>query len=104
MSELEAHNARAALEDRWLVLTRDTLPALALARGWPIRNDHCFQRVLLDAACRGRWYDHIEGRPAYRRASDAILGRAVAIAVDVVDGSTNLSALNRQSLVYRGKA
>lgn len=104
MLELEAHNARAALEDRWLVLTRETLPALAHVRGWPIRNDHCFQRVLLDAACEGRWYDHVEGRPAYRRASDAILGRAVAIAVELVDGSGNVSALNRQSLVYRGKA
>lgn len=94
---------RAGLEHRWLVLTRETLPALAASRRWPISNDHCFQRVLLDAACGGQWYDHIEGRPAYRRATDAILTRAVAFADDVLIGAADLVALNRQSLAYRGK-
>jgi len=96
-------DGRAALEERWLMLTRETLPSLATSRCWPIRNDHCFQRVLLDAACGGRWYDHVAGRPAYRQASEAILTSAVALADDIVAGTADLAALNRQSLTYRGK-
>ena len=91
------------LEDRWLMLTRETLPGLATTRGWPIRNDHCFQRVLLDAACGGRWYDHIEGRPAYRRASDTIPTSAVSLAEQATDGRADVAVLNWQSLVWRGK-
>ncbi len=50
-------DSRKALEQDWLRLTRETLPALALARGWPVRADHCFQRILLDNVFGGRWYD-----------------------------------------------
>ncbi|WP_343346227.1 RNA 2',3'-cyclic phosphodiesterase [Sphingomicrobium sp. XHP0239] len=41
---------RETLEKRWSELTREELPACAAERGWPIRFDHCFQRVLLDNA------------------------------------------------------
>ena len=94
---------RDGRERRWLALTRETLPALARERGWPVRADHCFQRILLDQACGGRWYDHIAGRPAYRHASDAVLERAVALAEAAVAGELDLHDLNRQSLAWRGK-
>ncbi len=94
---------RAAYERRWLALTRETLPALAARRGWPVRADHCFQRILLDHACEGRWYDHIAGRPAYRHASDAVLERAIALGEAVVAGTVDLHALNAKSLSWRGK-
>lgn len=94
---------RAALEARWLRLTRVDLPALADVRGWPVRLDHCFQRILLDAACGGRWYDHIARRPAYAHAPDAVLARAVALGQAVAAGSADLRALNAQSLGWRGK-
>ena len=92
---------RAELEARWLALTRKELPALAAARGWPIRADHCFQRVLLDHATGGVWYDAIPGRPAYRAAPAAVLEAAVALGEQVRDGTADLAALNRQSLVWR---
>lgn len=94
---------RATLEARWLHLTRQLLPALAPARGWPVRADHCFQRILLDAACGGRWYDTIEKRPAYAHAPEAVLSRAVALAEAAIAGQADLHALNRQSLRWRGK-
>lgn len=94
---------RAALEARWLTLTRETLPGLAAERGWPVRADHCFQRILLDAACGGRWYDHIAARPAYRHLDGARLARAVALAEATVAGAADLNALNAQSLAWRGK-
>lgn len=95
---------RAELEARWLTLTRETLPGLAAERGWPVRADHCFQRILLDNACGGRWYDHVAGRPAYRHADDAVLARAVALGEAAVAGEADLHALNRASLAWRGKA
>ena len=94
---------RTEREQRWLALTREELPALARARGWPVRADHCFQRILLDHACGGRWYDHIAGRPAYRHADDAVLARAIALGEAAVAGEVDLVALNRQSLAWRGK-
>lgn len=92
---------RTELEARWLLLTREVLPALADARGWPVRADHCFQRILLDAACGGCWYNHVSGRPAYRHAEPALLARAVRLAEAAVAGEADLAALNDRSLRWR---
>ena len=94
---------RVELEARWLHLTRTALPAVAVERGWPVRLDHCFQRILLDAACGGRWYDHIPGRPAYRACDLALLARAVALGEAVLAGEGDLIDLNLRSLEWRGK-
>ena len=95
---------RADLEARWLELTREIMPELAAERCWPIRNDHCFQRVLLDNACGGTWYAYISKRPAYRRADAATLERAIALGEAVVTGDADLDELNRRSRQWRGKA
>lgn len=92
---------RRALEARWLELTRTTLPALARGRGWPIRADHCFQRVLLDNACGQRWYEAIAGRPAYAAAADDVLERAVALGEAVAAGGADLADLDRRSRAWR---
>ena len=94
---------RDALERRWLTLTRETMPSLAAARGWPVRSDHCFQRILLDNATSGEWYDAILQRPAYRHADAAVLACAIDLGEAVIAGSADLAALNRQSLAWRGK-
>jgi hypothetical protein len=94
---------REERERHWLALTREVMPGLARERGWPVRADHCFQRILLDHACGGRWYDAIAARPAYRRATDAQLDAALALAEAVVTGEADLVALNRQSLAWRRK-
>ena len=95
---------RSALEAEWLDLTRIHLPAVAGERGWPIRFDHCFQRVLLDHAFGGVWYDHVAKRPAYKHADEDALARAVTAGRAVLAGEADLGALNAQSLRYRGKA
>lgn len=97
-------SARAALEARWLRLTREALPGLARGRGWPVVADHCFQRILLDHAVGGRWYDHVAGRPAYRHIAEDALARAVALGEAAAAGEADLAPLNRQSLIWRGKA
>jgi hypothetical protein len=94
----------AALQARWLTLTRSTLPSLADEQAWPVRADHCFQRILLDNACDGVWYDRIAGRPAYRHADPALLARAVALGEAAVAGQADLHQLNARSLAWRRAA
>ena len=97
---------RAELEATWLTLTRRVLPARAAAQRWPLRADHCFQRVVLDAVCGGRWYDHVPGRPAYRYLDEPRLRAAVALAQRLAtdaDADALLSELDAQSLRWRGK-
>jgi hypothetical protein len=95
--------ARADLEQRWLELTRTALPVAAEQRGWTLRHDHCFQRVLLDAACDGCWYDHVQERPAYRHAPEAMLVRAVELGDQLLEGSVELEDLNAKSLKWRAE-
>lgn len=94
--------ARRALLDRWFQLTRAELPALAAARGWPVRDDHCFQRILLDNAVQGPWREHIAA-PAWRFARDDQLAIAIALGEAAAHGRTDLAELNRRSLAWRGK-
>lgn len=68
-----------------------------------MRADHCFQRILLDHAFGGCWYDHVAGRPAYAHAATHALARAVALGEAAVAGEADLTALNRQSLEWRKK-
>ena len=97
---LAGGEGREALERRWLELTRRALPAAA-GPGWPVRHDHCFQRILLDHACGGPWYGAFEGRPAYRHAPEETLARATALGQAVLEGRADIAALNRASLAWR---
>lgn len=94
---------REELESRWLRLTREEMPAVAGSKGWPVRFDHCFQRILLDNAAGAVWYEVVEGRPAYRHAPEALLRRAVALGEEALAGVADLPELNRESLRLRGK-
>jgi hypothetical protein len=69
---------------------------------WPVQNDHCFQRIILDAVCNGTWYNYLE-RPAYKNLTQDQAFRAVQLCEEIVAGRANLHDLNRQSLIWRGK-
>ena len=88
----------------YIHLTKNVMPSLALTaeRNWPAREDHCFQRIVLDTICGGVWYRHIE-RPAYKNLTDEQAQRAVQLCQDIIEGSADLWLLNRQSLLWRGK-
>ncbi|CAM3764829.1 hypothetical protein [Polynucleobacter brandtiae] len=64
LSEEKSH---AIHIERYLHLTKNVMPILAKTTqtDWPVQNDHCFQRIVLDAICDGPWYDKII-RPAYQ--------------------------------------
>ena len=93
-----------ALVEQYLHLTRVVMPALAQTgkRRWPVWNDHCFQRIVLDTVCGGVWYDHI-ARPAHKHLSQAQAAEAVQLCDQIIAETTNLNVLNQQSLAWRGK-
>ncbi len=89
---------------RFKALTEAELPALAKEQRWPIRLDHCFKRICLDAAFEDVWYNHLK-RPAERHITGEPLARAVAAAERIAaEGLPTLQMLNQASLQYRGKA
>jgi hypothetical protein len=96
-------NDRATLEAAWLAITRQTLPALAKTQPWPVSADHCFMRILLDAAYGERWDKFVQDRPAYKHIDVERLASAVSLAERVVADEVDLWALNAQSLEWRGK-
>lgn len=101
-SELQSAD-RARLEACWIELTRVRLPDLARERSWPIRNDHCFQRVILDTLFDGVWYDRVPGRPAYKMVDTATLKAGIRLAERLVAGDLPLEPLNARSLRWRSE-
>ena len=82
---------------------RHDLPAAAAHHPeWPIRLDHCFARVILDAVCGAPWRQ-VVAAPAWRHLSPAQLARAIDLADAVLAGKADLERLNLASLDLRGK-
>ncbi len=69
---------------------------------WPVREDHCFQRIVLDTICGGVWYEHLR-RPAYKHLTEGQAQRAVALCKAIIDNEVDLRQLNNQSLIWRKK-
>ena len=95
--------SRDARIERWLLLTREILPAMAAGEGWPIRLDHCFMRVCLDEAM-GRPWTEVVRRPAIATMSDDELAAAIRIAEGIVAQPDTLRVLNQRSLQRRRAA
>ena len=92
------------LVSAYMHLTKNVLPILARSgrRNWPVSEDHCFQRIVLDHVCSGVWYEYLD-RPAYKNLTNDQAKRAVKLCVDIADGRVDLHELNQQSLIWRGK-
>ena len=93
--------SRDAAVRRYLELTRETLPRRAREERWVVREDHCFQRIVLDHVAGGRWYDAI-ARPAYRNLTPQQARDASALAERIdAEGDALLRELNDRSLAWR---
>ncbi|MEM6889758.1 MAG: hypothetical protein AAGD43_18320 [Pseudomonadota bacterium] len=103
MQGAKIDSARDLVQD-YIHLTKVVLPALAQsdARDWPVSEDHCFQRIVLDAICGGVWYEHLD-RPAYKHLTRDQAQRAIQLCHEIVKGRADLWQLNHQSLIWRGK-
>ena len=88
----------------YMHLTKEVLPSMARSDRtfWPVSEDHCFQRIVLDTICGGVWYEHLD-RPAYKHLTNDQAQRAVGLCRDIADGRADLKQLNQQSLTWRGK-
>ena len=96
---------RRNLVDAYLQLTKEVLPSLAKSGGqdWPVPQDHCFQRIVLDTICGGVWYAYLD-RPAYKNLTHEQAQRAVDLCREIAEGRADLQQLNNQSLIWRGKS
>ncbi|MFE1598594.1 GNAT family N-acetyltransferase [Methylobacterium sp. ID0610] len=92
----------AAVQRRWRALVDERLPEAAAHRGWPVRLNHCFARILLDNACGGPWRESV-APPAWVNMPPARLAAALALGEAVLAGEADLAELNRRSLSWRGK-
>ena len=116
LDDLQAKQSKAAnvlsfdekgmqeLINSYLNLTKNVLPTLAKdsTRTWPVVEDHCFQRIILDTICGGVWYEFID-RPAYKHLTMEQVLAAVQLCEAIIDGRSNIQELNQQSLIWRGK-
>ena len=95
------------LRRRYLTLFREDLPAAAKTgeHEWPVRNDHCFMRIVLDQLFGGCWYDHLSRKtPAYRQLDADQLRFAIDAAERFLGGDDETLRLwNADSLRWRGK-
>ena len=88
----------------YMHLTKEVLPFLARSneRDWPVRENHCFQRIVLDTICGGVWYEYLD-RPAYKHLTNDQAQRAIKLCQAIEEGHADLQQLNQQSLIWRGK-
>ena len=92
------------LVEQYLIMTREVMPKIAreATNKWPVKNDHCFQRIVLDSVCQGVWYESINP-PAYKHLNYEQAKLAVTLCDEIIAGEADLSQLNTQSLIWRGK-
>lgn len=92
--------------ERYRTLVDDRLPEAAARAGtWPIAEDHCFARVVLDNVFEDEWYDHVDGRPAHAHLSADELAAAIDLAEELLDrGAPLVAELNDRSLRWRDEA
>jgi hypothetical protein len=96
----------------YLTLTRETMPQLAKQaadkhskshiKPWPIKHDHCFQRIVLDNICGDAWYSVLK-KPAYKHLNTAQANAAVVLCHQIIAGEVDLAILNERSLQWRKK-
>ena len=100
-AEKDGKDTRIAI---YMHLTKEVLPSMARSdrTNWPVSEDHCFQRIVLDHVCGGVWYEYLD-RPAYKNLTKDQAKRAVKLCEDIADGHKDLQKLNQQSLIWRGK-
>ena len=92
------------LVSSYIYFTKAVFPALARSgrRNWPVFEDHCFQRIVLDHVCGGVWYEYLD-RPAYKHLNYEQAKHAVGLCQRIVEDSVDLRELNQKSLLWRGK-
>ncbi len=96
--------ATTLYRQEYLFLTNDLLPGLSKENDWPIHENHCFQRVLLDHLFQDCWYQHVPKgpTPAYRQLNLTQLGHLLRSTHQMCWMSrAEVTRQNNQSLQWR---
>jgi len=99
-------NRLTQLRNQYLELTNHVLPNLATTRNFPVRYNHCFQRIILDNLFDCCWYDVLKRTrvPAYKQLTEAQLEQAIALANAIItQPDSYLHQLDQNSLTWRNK-
>ena len=99
-------NTLEGLRQEYIWLTTVVLPQLATQRNFPVSQDDCFQRIILDNLCGDCWHKVLDPSQelAYRQLTEAQLRDAIALAHSIVQLPDNyLHTLNLSSLQWRGE-
>ncbi|WP_416668569.1 hypothetical protein [Egbenema bharatensis] len=94
------------LRNQYLELTNQVLPNLATDRNFPVRQNHCFQRIILDNLFDRCWYEVLERQrePAYKQLTEEQLEQAIALATAIMEQPDSyVQQLNQNSLNWRRK-
>lgn len=80
------------------------LPAIAKARQWKIKHNHCFARIILDNVFDDCWYNHLDKtKVAYKQLNKDQLIKAFNIINLILLNDNIIYQLNNKSLKYRKK-
>ena len=94
------------LQNRYLELTNKLLPQIAKQRGFPVRYNHCFGRIILDNLFGCCWYEVLDRKQgaAYKQLTEEQLSKAIALAEAIIARPNEyIVQLNNNSLRWRGK-
>jgi hypothetical protein len=91
------------LRNQYLELTNQVLPKLAASRQFPVRYNHCFQRIILDNLFGCCWYEVLSRRrSAFKQLTEDQLEEAIALADRIItEPDSYLQRLNQNSLNWR---
>lgn len=93
-------------QQEYLFLTNEVIPERAKRDNWPIWENHCLQRILLDHLFGDAWHRHLpQGQtPAYRQLHLHQLGLLLYRTHQLLWSSTeDVAALHQRSLTWRQK-
>lgn len=88
------------VRQKWRHLIGERLPRVAQERNWPITDDHCFARILLDVTLDRPWRDVVKP-PAWRHTPICELEKAISLGEALFDKTQNIDDLNKKSLSLR---
>ncbi|MEM6753420.1 MAG: hypothetical protein AAF630_10665 [Cyanobacteria bacterium P01_C01_bin.38] len=79
---LQNRNKIEELRQEYLRLTNEVLPNIAKQRKFPVRFNHCFQRIILDNIFGCCWYDALDKSKgaAYQQLNATQLEKAISLA------------------------
>lgn len=93
-------NNKDKLLTEYQLLAKKVLPRLADSLGFPIKEDHCFYRVVLDWLVQDKW-DRVLDKPAYKQLTEEQLEKCIDRMYIWIECPSILRRDNKNSLSYR---